>query len=200
LKDLLIATKNSKKCKEVLKILEGLSFNFKSLIDLSSIETVEENGLTFKENAEKKAITYSKLLGILTIADDSGLMVEKLDGKPGVYSSRFAGDDASDLDNNKKLLSMMQDIPEGQRQASFVCHIAIADSGRLILGCQARCDGDITFTSKGESGFGYDPVFIPKGYDKTFAELGQNIKNKLSHRYKALERAKEELKNIINGV
>jgi len=197
LKELLIATKNKDKCREVKHILKDLDLKFRNLLDFTEIETVKETGDTFRENADKKAVEYSKKTRMLTIADDSGLVVEKLDGRPGVYSSRFTGPDASDEENNKKLLNMLKKVPSDERNASFVCYIAIADSGRLVGGCEGRCDGYIALSIRGKTGFGYDPLFILIGHDKTFAELGPDIKNKLSHRYKALVKAKDRIKNYL---
>lgn len=181
----------------MVKILKGLSLNFKNLLDYSDIDTVEEDGATFKENAEKKALVYSKLIDSLTIADDSGLSVEKLDSKPGVFSSRFAGVEATDEENNQKLLKLMEGFPDEERRAKFVCSIAIADRGELIDICEGECKGKITIAPKGDFGFGYDPLFLPDGYDKTFGELSPEEKNKLSHRYKALIKVKEKLKEVV---
>lgn len=186
---LVVGTKNKGKLREIRTFLKNeVSVRVRSLSDFSGCPEVLENGKTFVSNAEKKARQYSKLTHALTLADDSGLTVPSLNGKPGVYSARFAGENCTYEDNNRKLLEMLS---SKKRHAKFVCVIAIYDNGRRIRSVRGECIGKIAAEPRGKSGFGYDPVFIPRGFTKTFAELGSATKNKISHRGKALRKAKK---------
>ena len=146
-----------------------------------------------RENAIKKASALAEYTGHLTIADDSGLEVDALDGPPGVHSARYAGEDASDQDRIAKLLDALQNIPDDRRSGRFACAVAVAAPLAQVRVVRSVCAGQIIRTPRGENGFGYDPVFVPVGYDKTFAELGDGIKNQISHRAKALAKAKKLL-------
>ena len=161
------------------------------------IPDVVENGKTFRWNSIKKAVTISKFLKAFVIADDSGLMVWAIGGKPGVRSARFSGPNAADKDNNKKLLGLMKNVPAVKRKATFVCAIALADSGKLIGTVEGRCNGRLQYEPKGENGFGYDPLFVPNGYKRTFAEMKPGFKNRISHRSKALEKAKKVIERYL---
>lgn len=187
---IVIATRNNKKRKELNSLLKGLNIKIISLNEFKNAPEVTEDGKTFKENAVKKALIISRCTKLLTIADDSGLEVKALRGKPGVKSSRFAGDAGNDKKNMKKLLRLLKNVPKGKRGARFVCSIAIAKSGKLLKVIRGICSGRIAFEPRGSYGFGYDPVFIAPKYKKTFAELGPGIKNKISHRSRALAGAK----------
>lgn len=195
--DLIIATKNKNKVKEIKSLLRGLAINVLSLEDGSwKIPEIEEDGKTFQENAAKKAVVVARIVGKLCLADDSGLEVDSLGGKPGIYSARFAGSEATDRENNIKLLKLMQKVPLALRSAQFNCCIAIANPAGKVDTVSAICRGAIVFSERGTAGFGYDPLFVPNNYDKTFAQLGLDIKNKLSHRARALEKAKLVLEKI----
>jgi len=192
MKRIVVATKNEKKKKELKKLVSGVGAKVICLTDLKMhLPRVIEDGKTFRQNAIKKALTFSRYVEGIILADDSGLMVEALDGKPGVRSARFAHTKATDMENNAKLLRLMKDIPTRKRQATFVCSVAVAESGNLVGTCEASCRGSIGFRSKGNNGFGYDPLFTPQGFAKTFAQLSQSSKNRISHRAKALKKAKE---------
>ena len=191
MKRILIATRNIHKFKEIGRILSLINFELVSLADFRNIPEVKEDCDTFRDNAIKKAREISKATGILSISDDSGLEVEALGGQPGVYSSRFSAPGATDEKNIKKLINLLKDIPVDKRDAQFVCWVALADKGRILATTNGICRGKITDAPYGEFGFGYDPVFIPKGYRKTFAQLGPGVKNKISHRYKAFSKMRE---------
>jgi len=189
--DILIATKNKNKVKEIKHLLKNMDVNVMSIEDGQwEIPEIIEDGSTFKENAIKKAKTIASITGKITLADDSGLEVDALGGQPGIISARFSGENASDRENNLKLLNMMLEVPEDRRGAQFRSAIAIASPEGKIEVVEGICRGDIGVSERGGQGFGYDPLFIPVGYNKTFAELSLDIKNKISHRGRALEKAK----------
>jgi len=195
---LLIATRNKKKRQELHEILRGWDISLITLDDIEGIPEIEEDGSTFVDNAIKKASTAAALSGFITLADDSGLVVDALDGRPGVFSARFAGIDADDEKNNHKLLAMMQGLREEERTARFVCVIAIAEPGGSVQTVQGVCEGWIATAASGQGGFGYDPLFVPLGLSQSFAELSDREKNELSHRGKALQEAKFLLQRILN--
>ena len=186
-----LATQNKDKLKELQHLMKGSKIEVLSLANFKKSPTVREDGKTFEENAEKKARVYSKRMRSLVLADDSGLCVRALEGRPGVYSARFAGAKCSYMDNNKKILSLMRSVAWPKRQATFVSVISIYDHGKKIGTVRGECEGRIGFIEKGENGFGYDPVFIPGGQAKTYAELSSIQKNKISHRGCALRLAKK---------
>jgi XTP/dITP diphosphohydrolase len=194
---LLVATKNKKKLEEIKEILKDLNLKITSLADYPKIPEVIENGSTFEDNAIKKAVSCAKLTKELTLGEDSGLCVDVLKGRPGVYSSRFAGRDKSDLKNNLKLLKLLGNLPLIKRKAHYVCAIALADERGLIDVVRGECSGVIGFKMQGNSGFGYDPIFVIPKYNKTFAQLGLGIKHKMSHRFYALEKAKKIIQKYI---
>ena len=195
--NLLIATRNNKKKKELQSILSTWDVKLLTLDDFEGMPEIEEDGTTFVENAIKKARIIAQLSNCITLADDSGLMVDALGGAPGVYSARFAGLDADDSDNNRKLLNMMKGIAQEQRTARFICVIAVAAPDGLVKTVQGVCEGRIETSGRGEGGFGYDPLFIPEGFQKTFAELGDDEKNRISHRGRALQEAKYLLQVVL---
>ncbi len=192
--DLVVATRNKKKLIEIKELLSDLDFNILSLDDFPDIPGIVEDMDTFEDNASKKALLISQMTNRLTLADDSGLEIDFLDGKPGVYSARFAGENATDEDRNKKVLDLLKGVPKNNRKARFKCVVAIAkdDLLKIVTGI---CEGEIAYEPKGRYGFGYDPIFIVSNYNKTFAELGLEIKNKISHRAIALRNAKNILTN-----
>jgi XTP/dITP diphosphohydrolase len=194
--DLVLATRNKKKLIEIKELLAKLDFNILSIDDFEGIPEVQEDADTFEGNAKKKAIQIANATGRLALADDSGLEIDYLNGKPGVYSARFAGDNATDEDRNRKVLSLLNGVSQQERKARFKCVIAIAD-GEFVKTATGVCEGEIADESRGDQGFGYDPIFIVPSYNKTFAELGIEIKNQISHRAIALKKAKEILVNYL---
>jgi len=193
LKELVIATTNKKKKRELAGLLNGLRVRILTLDDFAKIPAVREDKKTFRENAVKKAVVLSRHTGRLTLAEDSGLEVKALGGAPGVRSARFAGPAKSDSANVAKLLRSLKGLPLSKRQARFVCFAAIADNGRLIKVVNGSVSGLISLEPKGKSGFGYDPVFYYPPLKKNFAQLAPSLKNRISHRYKALRKVKKIL-------
>ncbi len=193
MKKLIIATRNRGKVKEIKALLQTLSYDILSLEDLHININIVEDGLTFEENAVKKAREICRMTGHLTLADDSGLEVLALNNAPGVHSARFAGENANDEQNNKKLLSLMRNIEKGKRQARFRCCIALYYPEGKYITVEGTCNGSIAFEPRGSNGFGYDPLFIVEGYDQTFAQLPSHIKDTISHRARALQRLKDIL-------
>jgi XTP/dITP diphosphohydrolase len=188
--EVVIATRNPGKLREIKAILSSLPLKFLSLEDFPDLPEVVEDGATFAENAGKKARTIADFTGRPAIADDSGLAVDALQGRPGVFSSRYAGENATDGDRCQKLLEEMASIPEGKRQARFVCAMAVArPEGRMEV-VEGECSGWITLTPRGKHGFGYDPIFFVPQFGKTMAELEPEEKNRVSHRARALEKLK----------
>ncbi len=197
MRDLVVATRNEKKLHELKRYLRGISANVISIKDMRSVPRIIEDGRTFEANAIKKAQVISKFAKGLTLADDSGLAVRALYGDPGVRSSRFAGPAKSDRQNNKKLLKLLEKVPPAKRQARFVCAVAICDNGKIVKVIEESCGGVIAFSEKGGYGFGYDPLFLIPKYKKTFGELGLKVKDKMSHRSKALKKARGFLKKYL---
>ncbi|MGI5921570.1 MAG: XTP/dITP diphosphatase [Syntrophomonadaceae bacterium] len=195
---LLLATRNKHKKQELQEILSDLNLEIVTLEDIEPLPEVEEDGQTFTANAIKKARITASLSGMITLADDSGLVVDALDGKPGVYSARFAGEHATDEENNRKLLKMLKNVPEPQRTARFQCVIAISSPEGKIATVEGSCEGRIALKPSGQGGFGYDPLFIPAGEERSFAMLSAEQKNRISHRGKALKKAKPVIVNFLN--
>jgi len=198
---LLIATRNRHKVQEIRSIL-GEGFEYVSLADFPDAPEVTEDGKTFEENARKKTVEIAGWLksrtGILPVeslvlADDSGLEVDALNGAPGVYSARYAGEPADHAANNRKLLEALRSVPAERRTARFRCVIAVAKPDGMVRIAQGTCEGTIGFEPRGTQGFGYDPLFIPNGYTQTFAELGNDVKDRISHRARALAGVREML-------
>lgn len=195
--ELVVATKNKKKLAEIREILKGFNLKISSLANYPHPPRIVENGRTFRENAIKKAVRIAHFTKKLTLGEDSGLCVDILKGKPGIFSSRFAGRNKSDLKNNLKLLGLLGSAPLRKRKAHYYCAVAIADKNGLIAAAEGKCRGLIGFVMKGHFGFGYDPLFIIPKHKKTFAELGPRIKHKMSHRYLALEKARKIIQKYI---
>jgi len=191
---LLIATRNRHKLREFQTMLAADRVAVISLDDVSFTEEIKEDGLTFADNARKKACLTAKATGQICLADDSGLVVPALNGQPGVYSARFAGEKATDNDNNKKLLSLLKGCNGNTRYGEFVSVIAISDPLGNVQSAEGVCSGLIAYEPAGYNGFGYDPLFIPVGYTCTFAQLTEDEKNRISHRSQALKKARELLK------
>lgn len=192
---IVLATRNKNKVKEFQEILKDTDLELKSLDDFGPIPEAIEDGQTFDDNAYKKAIHTAKILGIPAIADDSGLVVDALNGEPGVFSARYAGPDATDADNCEKLLDQLNG--KENRSAHFMCVISIAVPSGPALTYEGRCDGVILKEKRGESGFGYDPLFYFEDFGKTFAEATMAEKNVVSHRGKALQEVKKEIPQIV---
>lgn len=188
---IVLATKNQHKIREIKDILSDLPVKILTLVDFPGFPKVEETGKTLEENAILKARAIFRFTNLPSMADDSGLEVEALNGAPGALSARFAGEHCSFKDNNLKLLSVMKDIPPGQRAARFVCVVALAKDSNHIVTVKGEVKGTITFEEMGENGFGYDPVFWLPHLNKTFAQLPWKEKNKISHRARAFAKAKE---------
>jgi XTP/dITP diphosphohydrolase len=189
--DLLVATTNRGKFAEFLAILKHFRINFVSISDLKDSPTVIEDGATFEENALKKARTFAEYSGFYTLADDSGLEVDALDGAPGIYSARYNGKEGDDIKNNQKLLDALKDVSEEQRTARFVCALALCapnSRGGKEWTVRASCEGSIAFAAAGKNGFGYDPLFFFPPFGKTFGEIEGQTKATVSHRGKALKK------------
>jgi XTP/dITP diphosphohydrolase len=194
---LLLASRNQHKIEELQQMLAGLNIEVISLDDVPDMPVIEEDGNTFSENASKKARLTAMHTGFTCLADDSGLVVDALRGQPGVYSARFAGEDADDQKNNRKLLQMLHGFDGEKRRARFVCVIAISDPQGNVHTVEGTCEGRIDYEERGTGGFGYDPLFIPEGYSQTFAELSREEKNRISHRGQALLKARTFLEKIF---
>jgi XTP/dITP diphosphohydrolase len=193
---LLVATFNEGKIREYQSLLSSTGISLITPKELGISTKVEETATSFNENAKLKAFTYSKLSKLPTIADDSGLEVYALHGKPGIYSARFAGENASDAENINKLLGQLCNTGWADRIACFTCVIAFVNSTVSLQQCTGRCCGMITYEPRGSHGFGYDPVFYLLEYGKTMAELTVDHKNKISHRYRAVSKLTTILANL----
>lgn len=200
MRQLVIATKNAKKLHELKRYLKGIKISVISLKEFDKSPRIVEDGSTFKANSAKKALIVSRWMGGLVLADDSGLSVKALNGAPGVRSSRFAGSAKSDRQNNRKVLKLLEGLPISKRQAKFICAVAIADNGKIVNVIEESCDGLIAFEPKGSCGFGYDPLFLIPKYNKTFGQLGLKVKDRMSHRSKALRKARAFLKRYLYQV
>jgi XTP/dITP diphosphohydrolase len=181
----LVSTRNAHKLVEIRQIL-GPSFELLDLSSVPALGEVEETGTTFEENAALKALAASAHFGGWVLADDSGLEVDALGGEPGVRSARFSGEGATDVTNRALLLEKLATVPADQRSARFRCVIALARGGQVLAHFSGAVEGAIIQSEKGDGGFGYDPLFVPEGFGETFAELGAETKNRLSHRGRAL--------------
>ena len=194
---LVIATTNFHKLREYKILLQEFThLDLLSLKDFPHYHPAEETGSSFKENAAVKAENAAKAINQWVLADDSGLVVPALQGEPGIRSARYGGQNASDADNRKKLLANMKDLKENERTAYFECCIAIASPDGLKRCVCASVEGSIINQEKGGSGFGYDPLFVKNDYNKTFAELEESLKNKVSHRRKALDKITAYLRSL----
>ena len=192
---IVLATRNRGKVKELQEMLAGFPVEIRSLDDFGPLPEVVEDGATFDDNAYKKAIFTAKALGLPAMADDSGLAVEALEGAPGVYSARYAGEAADDAANIAKLLQDMEGRED--RRAAFVCVLSLAVPSGPALTYEGRCEGEITHEPKGSGGFGYDPVMFYAPLGKTFAEMSPEEKNRVSHRGQAMAQVREEFDKIL---
>ena len=194
---IVIATRNPGKFREISRIIAHPSLELLSLADLPGAPAVEEDGETFEDNALLKARSAAYHAGGWALADDSGLVVPALDGAPGIRSARFAGKGASDADNVNKVLELLREIPDGRRQAEFVCCIALAGTNNRAFVTEGRLAGTIAREPRGSNGFGYDPVFLLPEVGMTFAELTLEQKDRLSHRGRAMRAAREILQAFL---
>jgi XTP/dITP diphosphohydrolase len=200
---LVIGSFNAKKAAEMAELLDGLDLPVRSLRDYPGVVSVPETGDTFAENARQKALGFAAqirdpaLLGV--VSDDSGLEVDALGGRPGVYSARYLGEEATDPQRVLGILKELGDLPPADRTARFRCHVALAAPGEALIETEGVVEGRIAFAPAGEHGFGYDPIFIPLGYDRTFAEIGYGVKHRISHRAVALRLFRERLQRRLAG-
>ena len=195
---LVIATRNPGKTKEIRDLLKGFPITIKNLDDFGPIPEVEEDGDTFDDNAYKKSSFTARILGLPALSDDSGLCVDALDGAPGVYSARYAGENATDAQNCQKLLKDLEG--KKNRSASFKCVVSIAVPTGAALTYESSCDGVILESPRGANGFGYDPVFFFPEFNKTFAEISREKKSRVSHRGKALRELRKEFDKAIKWI
>ncbi len=194
---LVIATRNMHKVREFRAMLKPFpQFDTLSLSDFPEYTLPPETGATFEENAILKATHAASALNQWVLADDSGLVVSALNGAPGIYSSRFAGDDATDFDNRKKILELMRHLLDDDRSAYFECAIALASPEGLKKCSRGTCEGKLLTFERGNGGFGYDSLFLKHEYNKTFAELSESVKNRVSHRRKAFDKINPSLESI----
>jgi len=195
--EIVISSRNKEKKRELRALLKGLRVRVLDLNDFPSAPAVKETGKTFEANAKLKALKIARYTKRLTIADDSGLSVDALHGKPGVKSARFAGGKASYENNNIKLLKLLERVPAGKRKAKFVSVVAIAVPKGILGTVRGECGGRITLEPKGKKGFGYDPVFYSPEFGKTFAEISASRKNSVSHRGRALTKARAVIQSLL---
>lgn len=183
---IVLASRNRKKTQEVAEILAPYGFRVRSVTEFPGVAEVEEDGLTFAENAAKKALQVARELGQWVIGEDSGLKVDALNGAPGIYSARFSGPGATDESNNAKLLEELRNVPAEKRGAGYVCSVALSNpQGEIRLAVEGTCRGRILTEARGVGGFGYDPYFLIPEYHCTFGELSSLVKHRLSHRARA---------------
>ncbi|HET6975704.1 MAG TPA: RdgB/HAM1 family non-canonical purine NTP pyrophosphatase [Pyrinomonadaceae bacterium] len=199
MQSLLLGTRNPGKIEEIKSILADSGWTFSSLQAFPDVDTPAETGVTYADNAILKAQFYASATGMCALADDSGLEVEALGGAPGVYSARYAGENATDADRRTLLLSELAKTPDTNRRARFVAVVAISDlKGSVLNVSEGICNGTIIHSPRGSGGFGYDPLFVPDGYDQTFAELPETVKNRISHRARALMNTRAFLSSLLD--
>lgn len=198
MRQIVLATKNQGKIKEMRALLAPHDIEVLSMADFAPIEDAEENGTTFQDNALIKAKYYYEHTRVACLADDSGLEVDALEGRPGVYSARYSGENATDATNNAKLLDEMADVAEDNRTARFRCSMALVD-GDTVLTADGVCEGVILRELRGEGGFGYDPLFYVPRYDRTLAELTADEKNAISHRGQAVRTMADKIAKLVQS-
>lgn len=197
---LVVASRNAKKRREIEELLAPHHIEVLSVADFPDVPEVVEDGETFAANAAKKASQTARHLGMWVLGEDSGLMVDALNGAPGVYSARFSGDEATDEKNNAKLMAELANVPDERRGAQYLCHAAISDpTGTIRLTVEATCRGRIIHEPRGANGFGYDPYFLILEYHRTFGELSSTVKQHISHRARAFERLIAPLVRLLNS-
>ncbi|HEY5040349.1 MAG TPA: RdgB/HAM1 family non-canonical purine NTP pyrophosphatase [bacterium] len=190
MKKLVIATQNRDKFREMKNALEGLDWELIPAFEFSGAPTVEEDGQTLKENSLKKAEVLSRFTGLAALADDTGLFIDALDGQPGIYAARFAGENCSYEDNVQKVLALLKGLTGDNRRAVFRTAITLFHPDQPPQQVVGEAEGFITEVARGQGGFGYDPIFLPAGFSKVFAEMSLEEKNKISHRGKAVQKAR----------
>jgi XTP/dITP diphosphohydrolase len=195
---LMVATRNRHKTAEIREMV-GDRFEVLDANDIDGLPTIEETGDSFLANATLKAVGISRHVDGLVLSDDSGLEVDALDGAPGVWSSSFGGEEGNHALNNERLLRELDGVPDGRRGGRFRCVMVIARDGRVLADFDGCVEGRLLAELRGKGGFGYDPLFVPEGHDRTFAELGDTEKNRLSHRARALARAVAWLEQDRSG-
>ena len=189
MKELIVASRNKGKVREIMELLAGLPYKVSSLLDYPHIPEIIEDGKTYRANALKKARAVALATGKMAMSDDSGIEVKALGNAPGIYSARFAGEGASEKARNQKLFAMLKNVPMAKRQARYRCVIALVDAKGQELGVvQGTCGGYIATSEQGTNGFGFDPLFLLKRYNKTFGQLPPELKAKISHRARALKK------------
>ena len=197
---LVVATRNAKKRQEILEILQGLDIDLQDLSSYPQAPEVVEDGKTFEDNARKKAAETALALGQWVLGEDSGLVVPALNGRPGVYSARYAGQQGDDEANNRRLLAELTLLPDDQRDAYYVCTAAMsAPDGTIKAVAAGRCHGIIIKEYRGQGGFGYDPLFLIPEYHQTFGELSARVKHALSHRGRALTQLRPTLRTLLGS-
>lgn len=197
MRKLVVATRNQKKKLELMDILGLAADSIATLDEYPEMPDVEEDGDTFLANAIKKAEAAAAYTGEIAMADDSGLEVDALNGQPGVYSARFAGEPSDDAKNNAKLLALLTNVPAEKRTGRFRCVIAVAEPDGRVETADGTCEGRIAFVEAGNGGFGYDPLFIPDGFERSFGELTPETKHRISHRGKALAAVRPILDRML---
>lgn len=197
--DLLLASQNPGKLEEMRLLALGLPFRVVGPRELGIVEAPDETGASFLENARIKALAYARRSGLLSVADDSGLSVEALGGAPGLHSSRFGGEGASDLDRNRLLLEKLRGVPPERRGARFTSAVAAARGGELLFEVEESVSGLIAEAMRGDQGFGYDPLFFYPPFGRTFGEVARAEKDRVSHRGKAFVRLREFLAGLATG-
>lgn len=197
--EVIIATKNPGKAKEFEHIFSSRGIKVRTLLDFPEIPDVDETGSTFEENAILKAEAVAQALGKMVIGDDSGLIVDALEGRPGIYSARYAGEPKNDENNTDKVLSELKGLPEEKRSARFYCALAVAIPGQETRTVSGTCEGRILEERRGSNGFGYDPVFFVPEKELAMAELSSDEKNKISHRANALKKLDVVLDSILES-
>jgi XTP/dITP diphosphohydrolase len=193
MRELIVATRNKGKLREIKELLADLDFKIISLDEMPDMPEIVEDGKTFQDNAIKKALTIARHTNKLTLGEDSGLEVAALGNRPGVYSARFSGPQATDPKNNAKLIRLLKAVPMKKRQARYRCCAALADANGVVGVVSGSCSGLIATKAKGRNGFGYDPYFLIPRYNKTFGELPPEVKAKMSHRSHALKKVRKIL-------
>ena len=197
--EMILGTRNHGKIAEFRSLFKGMHIRLLSFYDFPDVQPAVEDGKTFRENAEKKAKAIAKATGRIALSDDSGLEVDFLDSVPGVFSARFAGERATDRDNTRKVLKMLDGVSWDKRTAKFVCVISAATPKGKTISAEGVCKGKISFEMRGSHGFGYDPIFVPDGYQETMAEMDPELKNRISHRARALTLAKKLLSEAFSN-
>ena len=200
---IVVGSFNSAKAAEMAELLQDLHVPVRPLTDFPNVQPVPEDGSTFAENARAKALGLAKQIEsdevLAVVADDSGLVVDALGGRPGVFSARYVGETATDPERVQRILEELGDLPSEGRTARFRCAIALADGENVRIETEGAVEGRIGFRAAGTFGFGYDPIFIPRGYERTFAELGAEVKHQISHRAVALRRFRERLALMLDA-